>query len=297
VLVGFLRFNFNPATIFLGDSGSLWIGFVLACGAVEWSRSAITVPAAIAPLAALSIPLLDTGLSVARRFVTARPVFGADHGHIHHRLIDRGYTPRRVALVLYGVGVVAACSSLFLTVSSKSLGIVAVPLFFFAAVWIAVRSLGYQEFGILLRLLRSLRPAARSQLLLQSYENILRSAASPEACWQALRRLGLEFGFSHVALRLGNRYFEERLSPPRSDEWNLYLPLSGSEYLSLTRGSELSAEEGMAPLASLQRALSARALVFRGRPEEEERPIAVGAGAAPIRPVRPSLLRPATPPS
>jgi hypothetical protein len=149
----------------------------------------------------------------------------------------------------------------------------------------------------LLRLLKNLRPAARSQLLLHSYEKILQSAASPEVCWQALRRLGLEFGFSHVALRLGNRYFEERLSPQRPDEWNLCLPLSASEYLDLTRGSDLSAEDGIAPLASLQRALSAKAVAFRVDPEAEERPIAVRAGAAPIRPTRPSLLRPAAPPS
>ena len=77
-LLGFLRYNFNPATIFLGDSGSLFIGFLLGYFSVLWSQKAATMLGMTAPLIALSVPLLDTGLAIFRRFLRRQPIFGAD---------------------------------------------------------------------------------------------------------------------------------------------------------------------------------------------------------------------------
>ena len=96
-LLGFLRYNFNPASIFLGDSGSLLIGFLLGCFGVIWSQKSATFLGMTAPLMTLAIPLLDVCLSVVRRYMRHEPLFKADRGHIHHRLLDRGFTPRRVA--------------------------------------------------------------------------------------------------------------------------------------------------------------------------------------------------------
>ena len=93
-LLGFLRYNFNPANVFLGDSGSLLIGFLLGCYGVIWSDKSATLLGMTAPLMALFVPLLDVGLSVVRRFLRHQPIFDADRGHIHHRLLDRGLTPR-----------------------------------------------------------------------------------------------------------------------------------------------------------------------------------------------------------
>ena len=100
-ILGFLRFNFNPASIFLGDSGSLFIGFLLGCYSVLWSQKSATILGMTAPLIALSVPLLDTGVSIIRRFLRRQPIFGADHGHIHHKLLARGLTPRRVVILMY----------------------------------------------------------------------------------------------------------------------------------------------------------------------------------------------------
>jgi UDP-GlcNAc:undecaprenyl-phosphate/decaprenyl-phosphate GlcNAc-1-phosphate transferase len=102
-LLAFLCYNFNPATIFLGDSGSLLIGFLLGCYAAIWSNKSATLLGMTAPLMALSIPLLDVALAIVRRFLRRQPIFAADRGHIHHRLLDRGFTPRRVVLMLYGL--------------------------------------------------------------------------------------------------------------------------------------------------------------------------------------------------
>src|SRR6201999_2943513 len=85
-LLGFLRYNFNPASIFLGDSGSLLVGFLLGSFGILWSQKAATILGITAPMMAMAIPLLDTGLAIVRRFLRNRPIFEGDRGHIHHRL-------------------------------------------------------------------------------------------------------------------------------------------------------------------------------------------------------------------
>jgi UDP-GlcNAc:undecaprenyl-phosphate GlcNAc-1-phosphate transferase len=100
-LLGFLRYNFHPATVFLGDSGSLLLGFVLGCGGIMWSRALANHAGLLAPAVVLSVPLLDVGLSIIRRTIGRRPIFSADLGHVHHRLLSKRMTTRHAALALY----------------------------------------------------------------------------------------------------------------------------------------------------------------------------------------------------
>jgi UDP-GlcNAc:undecaprenyl-phosphate GlcNAc-1-phosphate transferase len=102
-LIGFLRYNFNPASIFLGDSGALFIGFLLAALSVTGTQKASTVVAVAIPLMAFALPVIDTGFAIARRFVSGKPLFEGDREHIHHKLLERGWSQRRVAFALYGV--------------------------------------------------------------------------------------------------------------------------------------------------------------------------------------------------
>ncbi len=102
-LIGFLRYNFNPASVFLGDSGSLFIGFTLAALAVQGAQKASTAVAVAIPLVAFGLPVLDTGVAIVRRFLSKRPIFDGDREHIHHKLLERGWSQRRVALALYGL--------------------------------------------------------------------------------------------------------------------------------------------------------------------------------------------------
>lgn len=102
-IIGFLFYNFNPAKIFMGDCGSMFLGFVLATTALLGTQKASTLAAIIVPLVALGLPILDMLLAIARRFLERRSIFSADRGHIHHRLLDIGLTHRRAVLVLYGV--------------------------------------------------------------------------------------------------------------------------------------------------------------------------------------------------
>ncbi len=106
-VLGFLFWNFNPARIFMGDSGSYFLGFVLAATSlVGTAQKASTAVSILVPILALGLPILDTLFSIVRRFLERRPIFSPDRGHIHHRLLDMGITHRRAVLILYGVSAV-----------------------------------------------------------------------------------------------------------------------------------------------------------------------------------------------
>jgi UDP-GlcNAc:undecaprenyl-phosphate/decaprenyl-phosphate GlcNAc-1-phosphate transferase len=121
-LAGFLRFNFNPARIFLGDCGSMFLGFVLAVASIHGSQKAPTAVAVLAPLLVLGLPILDTGMAILRRIYNlgaesqkmdsglslryvvrnSRRIFQPDRRHLHHQLLDLGLSHRGAVLVLYG---------------------------------------------------------------------------------------------------------------------------------------------------------------------------------------------------
>src|SRR5262250_1458724 len=149
-ILGFLRFNFNPATIFLGDSGSLFIGFLLSALALFGAQKAPTIVAVAIPIVSFGLPILETVLSVIRRLISGRPVFTADREHIHHKLLQHGMTHRQVVILLYGVSAGFALLSLFLLwPTGSSLGLVLAVLGI--GIWIGVQHLGYLEFGELAR--------------------------------------------------------------------------------------------------------------------------------------------------
>lgn len=117
--LGFLLFNFPPASIFLGDGGSLFLGYTLAVLGVITTTTASTLLALAIPLFAFAVPLLDTSIAILRRFLRREPIFSPDRGHIHHRLRDLGHSPRAVALSIYGVCAVFAALSLLLATSEQ----------------------------------------------------------------------------------------------------------------------------------------------------------------------------------
>jgi UDP-GlcNAc:undecaprenyl-phosphate GlcNAc-1-phosphate transferase len=145
-VLGFLRYNFNPATIFLGDSGSLFIGFMLSALAIQGAQKAPTIVAVAIPVVSFGLPILETFLSVVRRFVGGRPVFTADREHIHHKLLQLGWSHRQAVIILYGVSALFALLSLFLLwPTGSTLGLILAVLG--TGIWIGVQQLGYLEFG------------------------------------------------------------------------------------------------------------------------------------------------------
>lgn len=149
-IVGFLRYNFNPATIFLGDCGSLFIGFMLSALALQGMQKSPTIIAVAIPVVSFGLPILETSLSVIRRLISGRPVFSADREHIHHKLLQLGLSHRNAVILLYAVSAVFALLSLFLLwPTGSTLGLVLAVLGI--GVWFGVQNLNYLEFGELRR--------------------------------------------------------------------------------------------------------------------------------------------------
>ena len=149
-ILGFLRFNFNPATIFLGDCGSLFIGFMLSALALQGMQKSPTIIAVAIPVVSFGLPILDTTISVLRRLISGRPVFTGDREHIHHKLLQQGLSHRQVVIVLYAVSGIFAMLSLFLLwPTGSTVGLVLAVVG--TGVWLGLQHLNYLEFGELRR--------------------------------------------------------------------------------------------------------------------------------------------------
>jgi UDP-GlcNAc:undecaprenyl-phosphate GlcNAc-1-phosphate transferase len=134
-LLGFLRWNFNPARIFLGDSGAYLTGFVLGCIAITGVMKMATVVTVGLPLLILFFPLLDTAWAVIRRLAKRQSIFAPDADHIHHRLLRTGMSQKKVAYVIYGIsallGLLASCFvGQARTYLNIMIGVVAMAVFF-----------------------------------------------------------------------------------------------------------------------------------------------------------------------
>ena len=116
-LVGFLVFNFNPAKIFMGDSGSMFLGFFLAVSSVVCATKVAALMGLILPALALGLPIFDMLLSVFRRILDRRSVFSADRGHVHHRLLEKGIKHHHVVIIMYLVTLLAAGAGLLMMFS------------------------------------------------------------------------------------------------------------------------------------------------------------------------------------
>lgn len=112
---GFLYYNFNPARIFMGDTGSMFLGFMLSgisiIGAV---KSAATI-ALIVPLLALGLPIVDTAFAIVRRKLAGVPIMKPDKGHLHHRLLSMGFTQRQAVLLMYVISALLGTSAVAMT--------------------------------------------------------------------------------------------------------------------------------------------------------------------------------------
>ena len=101
-IIGFLVFNFHPAKIFMGDSGSLFLGFSLAVLSMFGFKQ-VAIVSFVTPLLIIGVPMADTFFAIVRRMVNRKPIFAPDKGHLHHCLRELGYSHRRTVLIIYGI--------------------------------------------------------------------------------------------------------------------------------------------------------------------------------------------------
>ena len=235
-LAGFLRYNFNPASIFLGDSGSLFTGFLLAALSVLGTQKATTAVAIVVPILAFGFPVVDTVMTMGRRLVSRKPVFQGDTEHIHHMLLARGWSQRRSALVLYGVCALFGLAALiFPATGSKLTGFM---LFVISvAVIIAVGHLRYHEVdelraGVKRNVVdRRLRVA--NNIRIRRAALALSKASDVHEMFEATRHL-LDFGeFSFASAEVGQagrrvRWTwsrQAKADSPAASDWSIRLPL------------------------------------------------------------------------
>jgi UDP-GlcNAc:undecaprenyl-phosphate GlcNAc-1-phosphate transferase len=256
-LVGFLYYNFNPASIFLGDCGSLLVGFLLGCYGLVWSQHATTGLSTLAPLMALAFPVFEVGLSVVRRFLRVRPVFGSDKNHIHDRIQSLGLSQRAAALVLYGVCGVAASLAVLQTILRPQPVAVLLVLSLGLA-YTGFRSLRYHEFRVLRQFLfrGEFRHALRRQIHLREYDESLASADTIDQYWVALRNACREANLSYVSLRVDGRSFEDHLQGSSSSDGRVSFSLSSSD--AATFGYDPSSPVPMALVVSLAERLQTK---------------------------------------
>jgi UDP-GlcNAc:undecaprenyl-phosphate GlcNAc-1-phosphate transferase len=211
-LIGFLFYNFNPASIFMGDTGAMFIGYVLGVGAVQTSQKSSTTVAILIPMVALGVPITDTLLAMLRRALSGRPMFSADRSHIHHKLLDLGLTQRQAVMVLYGVSFLLGGTALLLTVASSvqaALILVAMAL----AGFLGIRRLGYGH------LKRSL--ASQSQIDTRRQLDRLASAADEERLWRELKGAAQALGLASIRISLMYRHESDSVSIQREHgDWS-----------------------------------------------------------------------------
>jgi UDP-GlcNAc:undecaprenyl-phosphate GlcNAc-1-phosphate transferase len=258
-LLGFLRYNFNPASVFLGDSGSLLIGFLLGCYGALWSEKSVTLIALTAPLLALSIPLLDVLLSVSRRYLRNRPIFQADRGHIHHKLLERGFSPKAAVLTIYGCCSIVAILSLLMSAlhSSRFSGLIVIA--FCAVAWFGIRHLEYGEFAMAGRMFLQgrFRRIIDSETKLLDFEKALGQTANLEECWKEMVSWSREFGFQGVQMNVNGTVLEDFGTHDAKGVWELRIPLPEAQYVTFFRDlhSEASTLVLSAFVDSVQRGL------------------------------------------
>ncbi len=206
-LLGFLRYNFAPARIYLGDGGSLLIGYLLATLSLEGATSPTTGSLVYVPLFALALPLIDAAVAVVRRWLRHMPVWKGDHRHIHHRVLATGLSKRAAVAVLAGTaGMLAAAGVLTLlagTTASKAslLGAFGIMVLVTA---IGLRQLDYYEFTAVRTAFR-LRPERwrqfiREEIRIRDAEREVATAHNLDDLRTTLDRSALAFGLDRIEI-------------------------------------------------------------------------------------------------
>ena len=121
-IAGFFPYNYHPAIIYLGDTGALFIGFMISVLSLQGLKNATAV-AVVTPIIVLGVPIVDTTVAIIRRTLSGQKFYEADNMHLHHRLLAMGFTHRGAVLVVYGIAMFFSLVSLLLNVSSRLGGI------------------------------------------------------------------------------------------------------------------------------------------------------------------------------
>lgn len=142
-ILGFLPYNFNPAKIFMGDTGAMFLGYMLSVVSVLGVLKSATAFSMLVPIFAMGLPIFDTLFAMIRRFVNGRSMVEADKGHLHHRLLAKGYSQKKAVLTLYSVSAVLGVGAIALVETKLKTAYILVFVVFLLA------SMGARYLGLL----------------------------------------------------------------------------------------------------------------------------------------------------
>lgn len=263
-LLGFLRYNFSPASIFLGDSGSLTIGFLLGSLGLIWSGGHGMI-GMIGPVMTLSLPLIDVALAIARRYLRNVPLSEGDRSHVHHRMLALGFSTRRVALMLYAFCLMSSVLALVIHFGQRYAIYVALPMFAFVVV-IGVRRLQYIEFVAarcsVTRLAR-LRSYLSKEILLAEMHTSLSQAGSVDDCWQTLKTTCGELDIASARMVCFGLTYEHTFRKP-GDNLSCSIDFSLGEHghICVTGANDAVRGATLHALLNMQRAIYARLMLI-----------------------------------
>jgi UDP-GlcNAc:undecaprenyl-phosphate GlcNAc-1-phosphate transferase len=239
-LCGFLFYNRNPARIFLGDSGSLFVGFMLAVLSVHGSLKSATAVLVAVPVFALAVPLLELSLSVARRWLRGVPIFSADTRHIFHRLLASGLTQPRVVAVMSLVAGTFALLGLLLAFAPPP-ALRGIALIGGAVVLLLItygmHRLNYPEFvesrAALASEARRIRRIIHHQIYARELAQLILGAESVGDISNLLEGNAAVFGFQRMVVARGSELEDDRCAgasrrPPHG--WKLDYEIMGANY-------------------------------------------------------------------
>ena len=207
-LSGFLFFNFNPARIFMGDCGSMFLGFALASASVMCAMKSGTIVALAIPALALGLPIFDTTFSMLRRFLARRGIMSPDHSHLHHRLVDMGFRQRHVVIAMYAITTMAAGLGMFMMFArgAGAIGIFFCILLLLALVFRVAGAVRLRETITGLRRKQSISYQMRQEV--ESFEETelhFRQVKTFDQWWQAVCFAADKMDFENSLLPLTQR--------------------------------------------------------------------------------------------
>ena len=219
-LTGFLFFNFNPAKIFMGDCGSMFLGFTIASSSVLCNVKSSALVGLALPVVALGVPIFDTLFSMLRRFLERRSMFAADRRHFHHRLIDLGLKQHHVVITIYVVTFLAAGLGMFMMVArnSSSLLVFLCILLLLLLVFRIVGSIRLRETLAGLQEKYALSSQIKEER--RNFESVqldFRRATTFNQWWQAVSTAADRMGFLSISMPLTNRDGTHRTLAWRQD--------------------------------------------------------------------------------
>lgn len=135
--LGFLIFNFNPAKIFMGETGSMFLGFMISVVCLMGFK-AVTLTSLVVPMLILAIPILDTLFAIIRRIIHKKPIYIADKQHLHHQLLNKKFSQRTTVLIIYAVSILFSLASIFYVLKDRKAGVIIYVVLMLLITWVVL---------------------------------------------------------------------------------------------------------------------------------------------------------------